>query len=188
MTPATAPKTLHIARKLVSLLGKIQITDDADTVLYEAKGQWGWLRKPWRITQGEQEVAVLARKLWSFAPVWEVDGRNASYPSYLLRGKLWSWRRQVAAVGGPFDGAVLKGSLFDMNFELTFHGQVLARAQSELLTIRTRHSIVLLDTSPEMERLTAILMIHLLVEKGEERKLAAADPTPASSYHDGHSV
>lgn len=181
MTPATAPKTLHIARKLVSLLGNIQITDDADTVLYEAKGKWGWLRKPWRITQGEQEVAVLARKLWSFAPVWEVDGRNASYPSYLLRGKLWSWRRQVTVVGGPFDGAVLKGSLFDMHFELTFHGQVLAQAQSELLTIRTRHSIVLLDASPEVERLAAILMIHLLVEKGEERKLAAADPTPSSS-------
>lgn len=185
MTPATAPKTLHIARKLVSLLGNIQITDDTDTVLYQAKGKWGWLRKPWRITQGEQEVAVLARKLWSFAPVWEVDGRNASYPSYLLRGKLWSWRRQVTVVGGPFDGAVLKGSLFDMNFELTLHGQVLARAQSELLTIRTRHSIVLLDTSPAVERLTAILMFHLLVEKGEERKLAASDPTPASSYHGG---
>lgn len=182
MTAATAPKTLHIARKLISLLGKIQITDDADTVLYEGKGRWGWLRKPWSIAQDGQQVAVLTRKLWSFAPVWQVDGIDTSY---LLRGKLWSWRRQVTVVGGQFDGAVLKGNFLDMNFTLTHHGQVLARAQSELLTIRTRHSIVLLDASPEVERLTAILMIHLLVEKSEERKLAAAEPTPSSSYHGG---
>lgn len=176
----TAPKTLHIARKLMSLLGKIQITDDDDHVLYAANGRWGWFSKPWTIHQDQREIATLRRKLWTFTPIWHVDGVDGSFS---LRGKLWSWRRKVTVAGGPFDGAVLQGSLLDMNFELNHQGRVLARAQSELLTIRTRHSIVLLDATPQAQRLTAILMIHLLVEKGEERKLAAAEPHAAHSPH-----
>ena len=56
---ATAPKTLHIARKLLSVLGKIQITDDAGLVLYEGAARWAWLSRPWRITQHGQEVASI---------------------------------------------------------------------------------------------------------------------------------
>lgn len=172
---ATAPKTLHIARKLLSLLGKIQITDDAGAVLYEGAARWGWLSRPWRITQHGQEVAAIERKLWSFAPIWNVSTREEHF---ILRGKFWSWRRQVTVEGGRFDGAVLRGSLLDMDFELTRHGQTLARAEAKVLTLRTRHSIELLDDSPQAELLTAILMIHLLAQKGEDNQMAAAEPTP----------
>ena len=98
---ATAPKTLHIARKLLSLLGKIQITDDAGLVLYEGAARWAWLSRPWRITQHGQEVASIARKLWSFTPIWSVSTREEHF---ILRGKFWSWRRHITVVGGRFDG------------------------------------------------------------------------------------
>lgn len=172
---ATAPKTLHIASRLMSLLGKIQITDDGGTVLYESRGQWGWLSKPWTITQDGLDVATITRKLYSFTPVWNVRTRDGDF---ILRGKLWSWRRQITVVGGRFDGAVLRGNLLDMDFELARHGKVIARAQAEVLTLRTRHSIVLLDTTPQAELLKAILMTNLLAQKREDNNMAAAEPTP----------
>lgn len=168
---ATAPKTLHIARKLLSLLGKIQITDDAGLVLYEGAARWAWLPRPWRITQHGQEVASIARKPWSFTPIWSVSTHEEHF---ILRGKFWSWRRHITVVGARFDGAVLQGSLLDMDFELARHGQLLARAQAKLLTLRTRHSIELLDDSPQAELLTAILMIHLLAQKSEDDQIGAA--------------
>ena len=168
---ATAPKTLHIARKLLSLLGKIHITDDAGTVLYEGAARWDWLVRPWRIVQYGQEVASIERKLCSFAPIWTVSTREERF---ILRGKFWRWRRRVTVVGGRFDGAVLQGSLLDMDFELSRHGQLLARIQAKVLTLRTRHSIALLDDSPQAELLTAILMIHLLAQKGEDNQISVA--------------
>lgn len=176
MTATAAPKTLHIARKLLSLLGKIEITDDAGNVLYESRARWGWLSQPWSITQDGREVATVTRKLWSFTPIWNV---STSEENFILRGKLWSWRRQITVVGGRFDGAMLRGSLLDMDFELALHGQVIARAQAKVMTLRTRHSIDLLDTTPQAELLTAILMTNLLAQKGEDSQMAAAEPTPS---------
>ena len=172
MTTTAAPKTLHIARKLLSLLGKIEITDDAGTILYESRARWGWLSQPWSITQDGHEVATVTRKLWSFTPIWNV---STSEENFILRGKLWSWRRQITVVGGRFDGALLSGSLLDMDFELARHGQGIARAQAKVITLRTRHSIDLLDTTPQAELLTAILMTHLLAQKGEESQMRAAE-------------
>lgn len=172
---ATAPKTLHIASRLMSLLGKIQITDDGGKVLYESRARWGWLSKPWTITQDGLDVATITRKLYAFAPVWNVRTRDEQF---MLRDKLWSWRRQITVVGGRRDGAVLRGNLLDMDFELARHGKVIARAQAEVLTLRTRHSIVLLDTTPQAELLKAILMTNLLAQKREDNNMAAAEPTP----------
>ena len=172
MTATAAPKTLHIARKLLSLLGKIQITDDAGNVLYESRARWGWLSQPWSITQDGREVATVTRKLWSFTPIWNV---STSEENFILRGKLWSWRRQITVVGGRFDGALLRGSLLDMDFELARHGQVIARAQAKMLTLRTRHSIDLLDKTPQAELLTAILMTHLVAQKSEDNRMGAAE-------------
>lgn len=76
MTATTAPKTLHIASKLLSLLGKIEITDDAGTILYESRARWGWLSQPWSITQEGHEVATVTRKLYSFTPIWNVATRE----------------------------------------------------------------------------------------------------------------
>lgn len=68
-----------------------------------------------------------------------------------------------------------------MNFELSWRGQALARAQAKILTLRTRHSIELLDGSPQAELLTAILMTTLMMQKGEENHMtgAAQDNNPS---------
>ena len=179
MNGYATPRTLHIARKLLSLLGKIQITDDDDNVIYQAAAQWSWFNQPWRITQNEREVAMVKRKLLAFAPTWYVRTTDENFE---LRGKLWSWRRQVTVLGGRYDGAVLRGGLWDMGFELSRQGQVIARAQAKVLTLRTRHSIELLDASPQAELLTVILMTTLVEQKSEESQLgAAADPAPHGS-------
>lgn len=166
-----ASRTLHIARKLLSLWGKFHITDGAGTVLYECTSKWAWFNPPWTLTRDGKEVAVFKRKLWAFASTWNVETEDNSFT---LRSKLWTFRRQISVQGGAFDGAVLTGNLFDMKFELTWHGQVLAKAHGKVLSFRARHDIVLLESAPQVELFTAILMANLLVEKGEE--------------HDGHSA
>ncbi|KQQ31069.1 hypothetical protein ASF61_17760 [Duganella sp. Leaf126] len=170
------PSTLHIARKLLSLLGKIEVTDDDDNVLYEASAQWSWFIRPWSITQNGRQVATVRRKCLSFAPTWYVQ---TSDENFALRARLWSWRRQVMVVGGRFDGAVLRGGLWDRGFELSWQDRLIARAQARIMTLRTRHSIALLDPSPQAALLTVILMTTLVEQKSDERKLgAAADSSP----------
>lgn len=158
--------TLHIFRKLMAWRGHFHLCDSDGAILYECVAKWGWLNPPWMLTQNGMEVAVFKRKLWTWGSTWDV---SMGEESFQLRRKLLTLRRHVVVQGGPFDGAVLTGSLFDRQFEVTWRERVLARAQSKFLTIRERHDIEVLDNSPQAVLFTAVLMANLLMEKGAER-------------------
>lgn len=180
MDHGTTPRTLHIARKLLSLLGNIQITDNDGNLLYECAASWSWFARTWHIRAQGREIARMRRKLFTLVRAWDVDTGDERF---VLQDKLFSWRRQVTVRGGSFDGAVLRGGLLDMRFELSHHGQIIAKADADLLTLRTRHSIVLLQNSPQAERLTAILMANLLIQKSADNQMTGADPGPFTSQH-----
>lgn len=154
----------------MSFREKFRISDADGTVLYECAAQWSWFNRIWVLTREGKEVAVLTRKLWTLVETWDVKTDD---DRFRLRGKLWSLRRRINVQGGRFDGAALTGNFFDLKFELSFLGQILARASGKVLTIRSSHDIELFDDSPQVELLTAILMSTLLIEKRQERDSTA---------------
>lgn len=68
-------------------------------------------------------------------------------------------------VGGPFYGASLRGSLWDMSFRLNRGSQGIAEAAAKLFTITGRHTIELKVDSSDNELLSAIMMTNLLLQK-----------------------
>lgn len=159
------PVTLHIFRKLMSWRGRFHICDSDGMMLYECVGKWGWFNPPWVLTRDGLEVAVFKRKLWTWLSTWNV---SMGEDSFQLRRKSWTLRRHILIEGGSFDGAVMTGSLFDRQFEVTWRGRVLARAQGKFLTLRERHDIEVLDHSPQAVLFIAVLMANLLMEKQGE--------------------
>lgn len=159
-------RVLSMANKLLSLRGRLEVSDDAGALAYEARGEWAWLSPTWRLYQGPREFATVRRRLLAWSPTWEVGGELGDF---LLRRRWWSWTRQYHVLGGPHDGALLKGSFFDYSFELTQGGTLLARAQGKLLTLRDRHQIEVLGGD---ERLVIIAMVVMQLERRDEASAA----------------
>lgn len=159
-------RILSITEKLLSLRGRLDVTDGQGRLLYECVSNWNFLMPSWTLLQDGRELAVCRRKFLAFGWTWTVQ---TLHERYQLRRALWSLRRRIHVDGGAFDGAELSGNLWDLSFELTWRNQVLARAQGKLLTLRDRHNIALLDPSPEAELLTVIVMAQLLIEKRSEQ-------------------
>jgi len=155
------PRTLSLANTLLSLRGRMAITDEAGGLAYEARGEFALWSPTWRIEAAGREVAQVRRRLLSWRPTWEVDGELGPF---LIQRKLLSWTRQYRVLGGPADGAALKGSFFDYSFELAQHGRLLARAQGQVLTLRDRHTIEVLAGD---ERLVVIAMVVLQLDRRE---------------------
>jgi uncharacterized protein YxjI len=166
MSNLAQQKILSITEKLLSWPGRLRVADDHGTILYECVSQWTLFRRRWTLQRGEQALATCERSWWPLAPSWTVQ---TATDRYRVRRAVWTLRRREWVEGGPFDGAELTGNLWDLSFTLSYQGRILARAQDRLLTLRDRQDVVLLDTSPEAELLTVILMANLKIDKRDER-------------------
>jgi uncharacterized protein YxjI len=158
-------RRLFISAKLLSLKRRFQITDEADEILYECTWKFAFFSPPWKLSKKGSEVATFRRKIFSWAPTWNVTSVDGNFR---MRQRIFSFRRRVVVKGGIYDGAEFNGSLFGMTFTLRAAGQTIAEAHRELLTIRDKHYIDLLIDTPQAELLTAIVMASLLVQKETE--------------------
>lgn len=153
---------LTITNKLFSLRGSMSINDEAGKPLYDAKGEFAFFAPTWRIYQSENEVASIRRELFAWAPTWHVGG---SLGAFQIKRKLWSWVRQYHIVGGPFDGAEIRGNMWDLKFEITHDNKSLAHATGKILTLRDTHSIEVTNDDPEATLVTVIAMVTLLMDR-----------------------
>jgi uncharacterized protein YxjI len=178
------PRLLTVAQKLLSLKERFQIYDDSDQVVFDCTWRFAWINARWVLTREGREVAAFRKRVWSVGAKWDVQSELGEF---LMRRKIFSFRRRIFVEGGPLDGAEFTGGLFDLSFALEHQGATLAKAHAKILTLRERHLVEVLDDRPEVELLTAILMTCLLVEKHQERaaQVAAAGAAgAAASSHD----
>ncbi|HEX7687264.1 MAG TPA: hypothetical protein VF453_06140 [Burkholderiaceae bacterium] len=166
------PRILTVDRKLFSWWRQVhRVLDERGEPLYEMTWRWGWPTRTWVVSRGGRPVAAMRRKLLAFAPTWIVEAAGARF---LWRRKLLALRRRTQAIGGPFDGAELTGSLLGLSFRLERGGRLVARARERILTLRERHDVELLDDTPDGELLAALAMFNLLLQKEAEQEERAA--------------
>lgn len=156
---------LVISNKLLSLRGRMQITDSSDHLLYEAKGEFALLSPTWRINKGVKQVATIRKKILSIAPTWCVDGNLGTF---IIKRKLLSFKRKYNVIGGPFDGALISGNTWDWKFEINHGNESVAKASGKILTMSDRHNIEVIKGGNEAELITVIAMVTLHLERSSE--------------------
>jgi uncharacterized protein YxjI len=166
------PKVLNVANKLLSLRGAITLTDEHDQPVFEAKGEFAFLSPTWRLYKGSTQVASICKRIWAWSRTWDIE---SVLGDFVIKRKLWSWTPQFRVIGGSLDGAVISGSLFDLNAEILVQGKLIAQAQGKILTLRDRHTVELLDQSDEAVLFTAIAMVVMQLD----RKASAAESSGA---------
>ncbi len=72
-------RVLHISNKLLSLRDRIEIFDDAGTVIYSCSRGPFFSSRSFFVNAGETEVARIKRKLFSWAPTWLVEGKAGDF-------------------------------------------------------------------------------------------------------------
>lgn len=157
---------LSITNKLFSLRGRMEILDDQGNQAYEARGELSFLSPTWKIKRAGNEAAQVRKKILSLVPTWVVSG---DLGEFTVKRKVFSWTRQYYTVGGKLDGAVVKGSIFDLSFEIRSGSEYLARASGKLLSLRDRHNIEVIG---EPELFVVVAMVILLLDRKDEQESA----------------
>ncbi|RUO46762.1 LURP-one-related/scramblase family protein [Pseudidiomarina donghaiensis] len=157
-------RTLTFATRIVSLLGRIDITDSSSEQLaYYAKGEFALLKRRWRIyDHNDQELMQIHHKRLAIRPTFAVSGQLG--PMTLQR-KFFSLKREYWVTGGPYEGAVFKGNLLDLAFTITRNNQLLAKASEKLLSIRDTHNVEVLTDSHDDELFTVLAVVAMQLEK-----------------------
>jgi uncharacterized protein YxjI len=161
------PHTVIISNKLLSILGRMSITDESGAERYDARGGFAFFRQTWRIHRDSREVAAIRRKILSWASTWNITSELGHFS---IRRKIFSWRHRYRVIGGPFDGAAIVGNLWDLNFAIACREESIARATGTLLTLRDRHTIEILKDGDAAELFTVITMVTLHLDRRDEKK------------------
>jgi uncharacterized protein YxjI len=156
---------LVISNKLLSLRGRMNITDLSDQLMYEAVGEFAFLSPTWRISKGAEQVATVRRKILSFVPTWNI---NSDIGEFAIKRKLFSFTRKYNVLGGPFSGVLISGNIWDLKFNISNGSETIARATSKILTLRDRHNIEVIKSGKEAELMTVIAMVTLHLERKSE--------------------
>ncbi|WP_089724400.1 hypothetical protein [Candidatus Thiosymbion oneisti] len=158
-------KTLCITNKLLSLKGKMSITDESENLIYDTEGEFAFFNPTWRINKGQKEVAFIRRKVFSWTPTWIV---SSFIGDFIIKRKIWSWVRRYTIIDGPFNGATANGNMWDLRFEITRQGRRIAHAKGKLLTLRDKHVIEVIEDDEPSELITVIIMVTLHLDRKSE--------------------
>jgi len=160
----STPRVLTIETHSL-LKNDLRITDEAGELLYTASWRPGFPTAVWTLKNRGRVVATLRRK--ALAPLRTSVVKFGDH-EFTLRKKL-AIARTTEIRGGPFDGAMLFGTLTGMDFQLQHRGVLIADATAKLLSMKDRHSVRLHATDdPVAEIMTALMMVDLLIQKHEE--------------------
>lgn len=158
---------LVINNKLLSVRGRMNITDQSDQIMYDARGEFAFFSPTWRINKGVEQVATVRRKILSFVPTWNING---DLGEFAIKRKIFSFTRKYNVLGGPFNGTLISGNIWDMKFNISNGLETIASATGKILTIRDRHNIEVIKSGKEAELMTVIAMVTLHLERKSENE------------------
>lgn len=158
-------RVLNISNKILSLRGRMTITDGNGDEAYNAVGELAFVNPTWQLLKDNDTVAKITRKTFSWTSRWFVEWNSEIFE---IKRKLFSFVRKYSVIGGSFDSVELIGSLTDLKFNISKNDHVIAKANAKILTIRGVHSIEIFDDQELTEQFVAIMMVVLLMEKRSE--------------------
>ncbi len=159
------PRVLRISNKLRSLRHRIEVFDDAGTVIYSCS-RASLFSRSFVVIAEQTEVAGIRRKLLSWTPIWLVDGKTGDFAT---KTRVFSLRRVYDVKGGPFHGAQLRGNLWDVEFMIALGETLVARANKRLISLRDTHAIEVVQDDDASELFSVVAMIVILLHNKQKR-------------------
>lgn len=159
------PRVLRISNKLWSLRHRIEVFDEAGTVIYSCS-RASLFSRSFVVIVEQTEVARIRRKLFSWTPIWLVEGKVGDYA---IRTRMFSLRRVYDVKGGPFHGAQVRGNLWDVNYTIALGETLVARANKRLISLRDTHAIEVVQNDDVSELFSVVATIVILLHNKQKR-------------------
>ena len=136
-------KTFQLKQELWSLGGRFNISDETGVPHYQCEGSLFRVPKQFTITDMQGKlVSQIEKNFLSFLPTFKVN--LACGESFTLR-KEWTFFKPRYQIDNL--QMVVQGDFWDMDFDLTREGQLLARISQEWLRMTSTYTIEVYDES-----------------------------------------
>lgn len=134
------------------------ILDEARSPAYEAEGAF-LSDAVYTLRRADGEPATLR---YQNATTWAVATPCGQWK--LVRTFRW-FAKELRVEGGPFDGAILAGSLLTRRFTITHGGAVLARVDGNISYAQDEHRVTLLVPGDQAEWLAVTTAVALIIQQ-----------------------
>ena len=150
-------RSLYTSTKILSLHHHIDVTDDAEQVVYQAKSKvFSFLDKTDLYDASERHVAHIERKLISLHERHFITMENGQ--AFELSNELFHIVKDITNIEGL--GWQLRGNILGLNFELyDSMGRIVAVIGQKMLSIHDKYCIDIYQ--PQMEAIVVAIVITL---------------------------
>ena len=150
-------RSLYTSTKILSLHHHIDVTDDAEQVVYQAKSKvFSFLDKTDLYDASERHVAHIERKLISLHERHFITMDNGQ--AFELSNELFHIVKDITNIEGL--GWQLRGNILGLNFELyDSMGRIVAVIGQKMLSIHDKYCIDIYQ--PQMEAIVVAIVITL---------------------------
>ena len=136
-------KTFRLKQELWSLGGRFTISDELGLAHYQCEGSLFRVPKRFTITDMQGNlVSQIEKEILAFLPTFKVNLANGD--SFTLR-KEWTFFKPRYQIDNL--QMVVQGDFWDMDFDLTREGQLLARISQEWFRMTSTYTIEVYDES-----------------------------------------
>ena len=156
---------LTISQKTLSARDKILVNDSNNSLIYSIERQFTFIDTRKIRDRDKKELAIVKSIFLSWWKSWKITG---SIGDFIIKKKFWSLSRKYIIVGGKYDGAIISGDFWDIDFKITQNSNELASASSRVFTMRDRHDVHVYSNEDAL--LTAIAMGIVLSERKVEKE------------------
>ena len=169
-------KTLYTSTKVVSLTHYIEVSDEADTLLYESNSEFFSLRDKTDITRADGSmVAHFEKQLISLRQRHFVTMANGT--EFELSTELLHLIKDIINIEGL--GWQIQGNILQMNFNLfDADGKIIAAIGQKPFSIHDKYSVDIYQ--PELEE-TIVVILICLQHMIRDREVAASSSSSSSS-------
>lgn len=159
-------KRLYIKQRVFSLSGKFTVKDEEGKDVYFIEGSFLQIPKTFSIMDSARaEVALITKKVFSFLPKFFVEVNGREVLTIKKEFTFFKSRYSIEAAG-----IEINGNVWDMNFQVRQHGEVIGTVSKEWFTWGDSYKVLVMD-----EKLEAILVaIVVAIDCAKADQAAAA--------------
>ena len=169
-------RSLFTSSKILSLHHEIDITDEADNIVYHAESKFLSLHDKTDVTRGNGEhVAHIEKKILSLHERHFIEMADGT--KFEMSNEMFHLIKDITNIEGL--GWQLRGNILGLNFQLFDQNEaIIATISQKLLSIHDKYCIDIYQTDKE-EKVIAVLvtLIHMMTD----RDAAASSSSTTSS-------